>query len=110
MKTYPLTSLSSEVWREIDFIFWRHEVPCLIKGSTGDGFIAENIETNKHGVVISGTMTFLGGRSGYFEHPMVLQFTRPRFSSLDSISPEKVRKTIIADSGFDGKTLHVSVA
>lgn len=109
MKTHPLTALSEDSWKEIDFIFWRNEVSCLPKGSTGDGFLAENIETTKRGVEIQGRMTFLGGSSGYFEHPMLLCLSRPRFSSIESVIPDKIRVAEISEAELDRKTLYVTV-
>ena len=109
MKTYPLTALSKDAWKEINFIFWRNEVSCLPKGSAGDGFLAETIETTKRGVEIYGIMTFLGGSRGCFEHPMVLCLSRPRFSSVESVVPDKIRESEISSAEIDGKTLYVTV-
>ena len=110
MKSHKLSSLPTDARKEIDFIFWRNEVPCLPKGSTGDGFLPENIETTKRGVEIYGRMTFLDGRSGCFEHPMLLCLSRPRFSSIQSLIPDAIRKATISNAEFDGDTLNVTVS
>ncbi|MEM1083118.1 MAG: hypothetical protein AAGI48_03280 [Verrucomicrobiota bacterium] len=109
MKTHALTELPKDAWQEIDFIFWRNEVPCLPSGSSGDGFLPENIETTKRGVEIDGTMTFLGGSRGYFEHPMVLCLGRPRFSSIESVTQAKLRSASISEAEIDDGTLYITV-
>jgi hypothetical protein len=109
VKTHNLSSLPEDAWKEIDFIFWRNEVPCLPRGSTGDGFLPENIETTKRGVEIYGRMTFLDGGSGCFEHPMVLCLSRPRFTSIESLLPKKIRTATISKAEFDGDTLCITV-
>ena len=110
MKDYPLSILSKECWREIDFFFRLCEIPCIDKGSSGDGFIAENIETNKRGVEITGVMTFLGGKTGYFENRMVLCLSKPQFSSVQSITPEKIANAILAEAYIEGKLLYITIS
>jgi len=109
LKKHELTVLSKDIWEEIDFIFWRSEVSCLPKGSSGDGFLAENIKTTKHGVQIDGIMTFLGGSRRCFELPMVLCLSRPRFSSIESVTQKKVRTAEIIEAEIEEKTLFVIV-
>jgi hypothetical protein len=106
LNKYPTTALSTELWREINFIFWRERVPCLPAGLTPDGIEAVTIETTKRGVEITGTMSFLP--SGSFALHLCL--LRPSFSSVESVSVAKLSTSTITDASLDGQRLTISVA
>jgi hypothetical protein len=106
LKKYPTTAFASEVWRELDFIFWRERVPCLPAGFTPDGIEPVTIETAKRGIEISGTMSLLP--SGSCELDLCL--LRPSFSSVESVSVAKLRTSTIIDASLDGQRLMISVS
>ena len=96
---------AKEIWQEIEFIFWREQVPCLPSGTTGDGIEPVNIETTKRGVEISGTIWFLPDGS----YDLSLCLLRPGFSSIESVSVSKLRRAAIVDSSLEGHTLTITV-
>jgi len=106
LKTYPTSAFASEVWRELDFIFWREHVPCLPAGLTPDGIEPVAIETTKRGVEITGTMSFLPTGS----YALGLCLSRPSFPSVESVSAAKLRTSTITDASLDGERLRISVA
>ena len=110
MKTYSYDDLSLEIRAQIDFIFWRNEVPSLKAGHSGDGFAVHSVTTTKRGIEFEGIMDFLTDSGhGYETHPMILLLSRPTFSSIESITEGKVQAASIRDSWFDGETLIVVV-
>ena len=104
MRTYPFTAIEDDAWKSIEMVFWRHEIPCLPKGSSGDGFDPKRIETNKYGVEIFGNMTFLRGGGS-----MVLCFLRPTINSVASITSKKVEPADLKDAYFENEVLVVSL-
>lgn len=109
MKSYPITAISPEAWSEIETFFRFTEIPCLPQGHSGDGFLPATIETTKFGVEITGRMTFLGGRSGYFEHQGILYLSRPRFSSIDSITVKKLENSKLEEAVLEDDFLHIQI-
>lgn len=109
MRTYPFTAIEDDAWKSIEMVFWRHEIPCLPKGSSGDGFDPKRIETNKYGVEIFGNMTFLRGGGSMFAHKMALCFLRPTFNSVASIRAKKVETANLKDAYFENEVLVVSL-
>ena len=105
MKKYPKSVFAEDIWKEIDFIFWRERVPCLPSGMAGDGIDADSIETTKRSVEISGTIWFLP--TGKYELHLCL--SRPSFSSIESVSVSKVRRTTVTDSSLEGRNLKITV-
>jgi hypothetical protein len=105
MRKYPTSVFASEIWQEIEFIFWREHVPCLPFGTSGDGIEPVNIETTKRGVEISGTIWFLPAGN----YDLSLCLLRPGFSSIESVSVLKLRNAVIADSTLEGRTLTITV-
>ena len=105
MKTYPTSAFASEVWRELDFVFWRERVPCLPAGLTPDGIEPVTIETTKRGIEIAGKMSFLPTGS----YALDLCLSRPSFSSVESVSVAKLRTSTITDARLDGQRLTISV-
>jgi hypothetical protein len=95
---------SREIWQEIEGIFWREGVPCLPDRAT-DGIGPEFIETTKRGVEISGVMWFLP--TGRYQFSLCL--SRPWFSSMESVTISKLRRTTILDCCFEGQTLSFTV-
>ena len=71
-----------------------------------DGIDADSIETTKRGVEISGTIWFLS--TG--KYALHLCLSRPGFSSIESVSVSKVRRTTITDSSLERCTLKITVA
>ena len=106
MNEYPTSAIPPKTWQEIDFIFRRHEI---IQGFSGDGFIPENITTNKYGIEIIGKIALMNIHS-YLEHRITLHFARPNFSSIESLTPKKLRNVEIIAAKFEGNMLYVSVA
>lgn len=106
VKTYPTSAFAIEVWRELDFVFWRELIPGLPVGLTPDGIEAVTIETTKRGVEIIGTMSFIP--SGSFA--LYLCLSRPGFSSVESVSVAKLRTSTITGASLDGQRLSISVA
>lgn len=71
--------------------------------------IPHDVETNKHGVEIHGTIWFLTGGSSNPEFELTLLLSRPRFSSIGSVTTEKLRDAAITASELDGGFLYVTV-
>ncbi len=110
LKTFPPSSLSSDVWKEIEFIFWRHKLDCL-SDSAYDGLDPLEIESTKRGVEIYGGVWFLGGKDASNpRYEIILCLSRPRFSSLESVTVEKLRSASISSSEFEDGLLTVMVA
>lgn len=112
VQKYPTSAFPAEIWEEIESIFWRHEVPCLPRGAACDGLDPLEIETTKRGVEIHGGIWFLtGGRgspSPRFEVNLCL--SRPRFSSIESVTVERLRTAVLFDSALEDGLLWVTVA
>ena len=110
MLNHSPTTFDSEIWTELEFLFRREELSCLPRWSSPDGIIPHEVETTKHGVEIHGTIWFLTGGSSNPEFALTLLLSRPRFSSLDSVTSEKLRTVTISDSSLEDRHLHVAVA
>ncbi len=111
LKQHPPTVFDAEIWKEIEGIFWRHSVPCMPRGAACDGLEPNQIETTKEGVGIHGGMWFLlGGRGSpnpRFE--LALCLSRPRFSSIQSVTVDKLRTAGISDSCLENDLLRITV-
>jgi hypothetical protein len=105
LKKHSTSAFTEDIWREIDFIFWRELVPCLPSGVTPDGIDPVTIETTKRGVEITGTMSLLPAGS----YDLALCLSRPGFSSIESVSVSKLRRAAITDSSLKGHTLMITV-
>lgn len=109
MKQHPTTVLSAEIWKEIEAIFWRHDLSCMPRGAACDGLEPIHIETTKEGVVIHGRMWFLmGGKDSTnprFE--LILLLARPRFSSIQSVTARKLRSASIFHSSLENDLLRI---
>lgn len=69
----------------------------------------DEVETNKLGVEIHGTIWFLTGGSSNPEFELTLLLSRPRFSSVGSVTAEKLQDAAITASELDGGFLYVTV-
>lgn len=92
-------------------IFWRQEIPCLPKGSATDGLDPEEVESTKHGVEIRGGIwILLGGRgSPNPRYEMTMCLSRPRFSSIESVTVDKLQTATISESEFEEGFLTLTV-
>ena len=92
-------------------IFWRDEIQCMPKGSATDGLDPDEIETTKHGVEIRGGIWFLlGGRSDPNpRYEMTMCLSRPRFSSIESVTVDKLESATISESELDEGLLRLTV-
>ena len=111
MKNYPPTAISDDAWKAVEFIFMKDDLPCLPKGSSGDGFSPKTIETTKRGFEIDGTMSFMKGGhdGGFLDHPLHLCLAKPLFSSTESVTSKKIDEAKISEAYFDGDVLCVTV-
>ena len=69
----------------------------------------DEVETNKLGVEIHGTIWFLTGGSSNPEFELTILLSRPRFSSIQSCTAGKLRNASITKSELDDGHLHVTV-
>ena len=92
-------------------IFWRNEVDCMPQGSASDGIDPVGIESTKRGVEIHGGIWFLlGGRgSPNPRYELNLCLSRPRFSSIESVTADKLRSATISKSAMEDGFLSVTV-
>lgn len=104
MKKHNPSELSSEVWQQIEFIFWRNELSCLPSGFTGDGIEPISIETTKRGIKIEGRIWFLP--EGCYDLHLCL--ARPHFTNISSVTPERVTDVVVTEASLDRKTLRVT--
>jgi hypothetical protein len=111
VKKFPPSAFNKDVWRAIEMIFWRDEVQCMPKGSATDGLDPEEIETTKHGVEIRGGIwILLGGRSDPNpRYEMTMCLSRPRFSSIKSVTVDKLESATISDSELEDGLLTLTV-
>ena len=92
-------------------IFRCQEIPCLPKGSATDGLDPEEIESTKHGVEIRGGIwVLLGGRgSPNPRYEVTMCLSRPRFSSMESVTVEKLQTAKVSESEFENGVLTLTV-
>lgn len=111
MKRHPPTAFSADLWSELEGVFWRHPVPCMPKGSACDGLDPVAIETTKLGVEVRGGIWFLVGGPGSpsprFELNLCL--SRPRFSSMESVSISKLRTATVSDSTLENGLVSITL-
>ena len=104
MKKHNPSELSSEVWQQIEFIFWRYELSCLPSGFTGDGIEPISIETTKRGIEIEGRIWCLP--EGCYDLHLCL--ARPHFTNIPSVTPERVADVDVTEASLERKTLRVT--
>jgi hypothetical protein len=104
MKKHPPSVFPAEVWQQIDFVFWRHELSSLPRGSTGDGVEPHSVECTKRGVEILGRIWFLP--KGCYDLHLCLG--RPHFSNLSSVTADAVRNLAVTEAWLDQQTLRVT--
>jgi hypothetical protein len=104
MKKHNPSELSSEVWQQIEFIFWRNELSCLPSDFTGDGIEPISIKTTKRGIEIEGRIWFLP--EGCYDLHLCL--ARPHFTNISSVTPERVTDVVVTEASLDRKTLRVT--
>ena len=111
MKQYPTSELGREIWKEISLLLAGSHLQCLPQDWALDGEIPLGIETTKRGVVIRMDVWFLTGGNPQLnpQLEMELCLARPRFSTLQSVTVEKVRASNVEHSCLDGKALHVTL-
>ena len=82
------------------------------EGSATDGLDPEQIESTKHGVEIHGGIWFLlGGKdSPCPRYEMSICLSRPRFSSIESVTVEKLQTATISHSEFEDGFLAITVS
>ena len=92
-------------------ILCRQEIPCMPKGSATDGLDPMEIESTKHGVEIRGYIWFLPGGLGSPNprYEMTMCLSRPRFSSIESVTVKKLQTATISKSEFDEGFLTLTV-
>ena len=93
-------------------VFWRQELSCMPKEAATDGLDPLEIESTKHGVEIRGGIWFLVGGQGSPNprYELDLCLARPRFSSIDSVTVEKLRASTITESDFEDGFLSITIA
>ena len=106
MKKHPKTVFAEDIWKEIDFIFWRERVPCLPSGTTPDGIEPVWVEATKRGIEISGTMSFLPTGS----YPLYLCLSKSGFLTIESVSVSKLRRAVVVDSSLENRVLKITVS
>ena len=105
MKKLPPNVFSSEIWQEIELVFRRHDLECLPIGASSDGLDPLEVEATKHGVEIRGCIWFLisGQENTNPRFEMNLCLSRPRFSSIQSVTAAKLEEAVIEEcSLIDG--------
>jgi hypothetical protein len=92
-------------------ILWREEIQCMPKSSAPDGLDPEVIESTKHGVEIRGGIWFLlgGGSDPNPRYEMTICLSRPRLSSIESVTADKLESATISDSEFEDGLLTLTV-
>ena len=102
---------SKDIWRAIEMILWRQDIPCMPKGSATDGLDPEEIESTKRGVEIHGGIWFLpeGRGSPNPRYEMTMCLSRPRFSSIESVTVDKLQTATISASEFEDGFLTLTV-
>lgn len=111
MKKLPPSAFSAEVWKEIMFAFWRHDLESLPQGSSCDGLDPLEIESTRRGVEIRARVWFLtGGNSSTNPcYELSLCLARPRFSSIESVTAEKLESAAISESVLEDGGLYVTM-
>ena len=81
------------------------------KGSATDGLDPLEVESTKFGVEIRGGIWFLLGGRGDSNprYEMTMCLSRPRFSSIESVTADKLESAAISDSEFDDGHLTLTV-
>jgi len=81
------------------------------KGSATDGMDPEEIESTKRGVEIHGGIWFLlGGRgSPNPRYEMTMCLSRPRFSSIESVTADRLKTATISGSELEDGFLSITV-
>jgi len=82
------------------------------RGSATDGLDQFEIESTKRGVEVRGVIWFLlgGGGSPNPRYELNLCLSRPRFSSIESVTADKLRSSIVSESDFEDGFLSVTIA
>ena len=111
MHKHSPSAFTDEIWKEIEGIFRRHSVPCMPRGAACDGLDPIEIETTKMGVEVHGGIWFLTGGSGSpsprFELNLCL--SRPRYSSIESVTVAKLQTAVVSDSSLEDEVLCITV-
>jgi len=81
------------------------------QGSATDGLDPEEIESTRNGVEIRGGIwILLGSGSSNPRFEMNLLLSRPRFSSIDSVTVNKLRSATISKSEFEDGFLSITIS
>lgn len=93
------------------FAFWRHDLESLPQGSSCDGLDPLEIESTRRGVEIRARVWFLtGGNSSTNPcYELSLCLARPRFSSIESVTAEKLESAAISESVLEDGGLYVTM-
>ncbi len=112
MKRHSPDAFTKEIWEELNVFFWRNRVDCLPGRPSFDGLDPVAIETTKRGVEVRGGIWFLTGgrRSSNPRYELVLCLSRPRFSSIASVTLEKLRSATISEATLEEGLLSVVLA
>lgn len=102
---------STEIWKEIEMIFWKQNLACMPRGAASDGLDPIEIQSTKRGVEIHGGIWFLpGGRgSPNPRYELNLCLARPRFSSIESVTVEKLRSATITESALEEDVIYITI-
>ncbi|MDB2682241.1 hypothetical protein N9Z14_06570 [Opitutales bacterium] len=85
---------SSEVWKALYAFLRSKDIEGLEEGASIDGITPSKIETNKNGVSIEAQCWLLrGAGKDEYEFPMQYRLCRPKFNSVESVTPEKINKS-----------------
>src|SRR5215204_3262564 len=109
MKKHQPNVFSKEIWKEIYFLLRRGDFECICRGAAVDGLDPLTVETTKRGVEIFGTVWFLNDGRKNPNYGLHLCLVRPRFSSLNSVSIERLRKAAISDASLVDRMLELVV-
>ena len=92
-------------------IFWKQDLACMPRGAASDGLDPIEIQSTKRGVEIHGGIWFLpGGRgSPNPRYELNLCLARPRFSSIESVTAEKLKSATISQSALEGGLLSITI-
>lgn len=111
MKRQAPNVLSNEVWTELETLFWNQQVPLPSGTASWDGFDIDEVESTKRGVEIRGGIWVLPGGPGSPNprYDLHLCLARPRFSSIASVSVDKLKGAVISGSKLEGSRLYLTI-
>ncbi|MEM1222941.1 MAG: hypothetical protein AAGH40_09280 [Verrucomicrobiota bacterium] len=110
MKTHIPETFSKEIWEALYAILRDKEIEGLEQGASIDGIIPREIETNKNGISIEGDCWFLrGANKKENQLPLRYHLNKPRFSSIESVSPDKIKKSNLSVYSHEEGSVFVKI-